>query len=142
MDLFQGLQRVRGRDFTKECSAARLKGEILIQRRLAGGILVVPVEEFSDHKSLQRPLACAFEEKLSRALGIAKDRKYVTMLAVDVERADTRGYLGGGRQDARLPAEDRPPVPVRSEDSGRGPGRGVLCQADREGRRLKRLDLP
>ena len=87
---------MKGRDFTKECGDARLKGEIEIQRRSEGRILVIPVLEFTDHKSLQRRLARALGEKASRSLGVAKERGYVTMLAVDVERADTVGYLAEG----------------------------------------------
>jgi hypothetical protein len=74
LDLFHRIQRVKGRDFSKECSEARLKGVIEIQRRAGGGILVIPVVESSDHKSLQRPLARAFREKASRSLGVAKSR--------------------------------------------------------------------
>lgn len=141
MDLFQRLQRVKGRDFTRECHEARLKGVILIQRRQADGILVIPVVESSDHQSLQRPIARALGEKASRSLGIAKDRGYWTILAIDVERKDTRDYLAAGvRMWDFAPKIDHLFLFVR-DDAG-GLATAYYANRDREGRRLKRLDSP
>jgi hypothetical protein len=75
-----------------DCDAARKAGVVLITRNAMSGLRVVPVAEFSDSRSLQRPLARTFDEKTA-SLGRAKKRGYVTMLAVDVEREDARGYL-------------------------------------------------
>jgi hypothetical protein len=88
MDLLQRMgDRLRG-DFIRDCGYARLEGVILVRRELANGIRVLPIVELSDSKSLQRPLARAFRDKAA-ALGIAKAKGYVTMLAIDVEREDT-----------------------------------------------------
>jgi hypothetical protein len=141
MELFQRLQSVKGRDFTKECREARLRGVILVQRLQANGILVIRVVETSDHHSLQRPIARAMGKKASRSLGPAKDRGYVTMLAVDVERKDTRDYLAA---DVRM--WDFPPkidhlflfvrkIPGGDLDSA------FHANRSREGRTLERLEL-
>jgi hypothetical protein len=141
MELFQRLQSVKGRDFTKECREARLRGVILVQRLQANGIVVIPVAESSDHRSLQRPIARALMEKASRSLGTAKDRGYVTMLAVDVERKDTRDYLAAG-----VRMWDFPPKIDHLFLFVRKIPRGDLDSAfhanrSREGRTLKRLEV-
>jgi hypothetical protein len=139
-ELFQRLQSVRGRDFTKECRDARLKGVILIERLQANGILVIPVVESSDHQSLQRPIARALMEKATRSLGTAKDRGYVTMLAVDVERKDTRDYLVAGvRMWDFAPKIDHLLLFVRKIPGG-DLDSAFYANRTREGRRLKRLD--
>jgi hypothetical protein len=81
-----------GERFMRDCDTARLAGVILITRTSEGGLRVFPVVEFSDSKSLQRPLTRAFARKAS-SMGRAKARGYVTMLGVDVEREDASGYL-------------------------------------------------
>lgn len=140
MELFQRLQSVKGRDFTKECREARLKGVILIQRLQSNGILVIPVVDSSDHHSLQRPIARTLGEKASRSLGIAKDRGYVTMLAVDVERKDTRDFLAGGvRMWDFAPKIDHLFLFVRKTPGGELES-AFYANRSRESRRLRRLD--
>jgi hypothetical protein len=139
-ELFQRLQSFKGRDFTKECRDARLKGVILIERLQANGILVIPVVESSDHQSLQRPIARALMEKATRSLGTAKDRGYVTMLAVDVERKDTRDYLAAGvRMWDFAPKIDHLLLFVRKIPGG-DLDSAFYANRTREGGRLKRLD--
>jgi hypothetical protein len=91
-DLSADLIYRMGEAFMRDCDAARMAGVILITRNESGGLRIVPVAEFSDSKSLKRPLARTFEKKTA-SLGRAKKRGYVTMLAVDVEREDARGFL-------------------------------------------------
>jgi hypothetical protein len=141
MDLFARIQKVKGRDFVKECRDARVKGVIQVQRLSTDAVLVIPVQEFSNHRSLQRPLARAFEDKASRSLGAAKDRGYVTMLAVDVERSDTAAFLAEGVRAPDFPRKiDHLWVFVRG-------GRGDLAAAfyanrTRAGRKFQALALP
>jgi hypothetical protein len=96
------LHRV-GERFMRDCDTARLAGVILITRRSEGGLRVFPVVEFSDSKSLQRPLTRAFARKAS-SMGKAKARGYVTMLAVDVEREDASGYVSEGVKAPGFPS--------------------------------------
>ncbi len=95
-DLIQRILKAKGHDASKEFSDARLRGVNEIQRLPSGDVLVIWVHEGSDHRSSQRPLVRAFAKKGSGSLRVAKDRGYVTILAVDVEREDTRTYLGAG----------------------------------------------
>jgi hypothetical protein len=83
-----------GEGLMRDCEAARLAGVVLILRNKTGGLRVIPIAEFSDSRSLQRPLARTFAKKTA-SLGRAKKLRYVTMLAVDVEREDASGYLAG-----------------------------------------------
>lgn len=141
MELFQRLQSVKGRDFTKECREARLRGVILVQRLQANGIVVIPVAESSDHQSLQRPIARALGKKASRSLGTAKERGYVTFLAVDVERKDTRDYLAAGvRMWDFAPKIDHLFLFVRKIPGG-DLDSAFYANRSREGRTLKRLEL-
>ncbi len=141
MDLLQRIQRVKGRDFTRECREARLQGVIQVQRRQGNGILVIPVVESSDHQSLQRPIARALGKKASGSLGEAKDRGYWTILAIDVERIDTPEYLGAG-----VKLWDFPPgidhlfLFVRNGPDG-DLETALYANRTRKGRRLKRLAL-
>lgn len=123
-----------GERFMRDCDRARMAGVILIIRNEANGLRVIPVAEFSDSKSLQRPLARAFLKKTA-SLGRAKARGYVTMLAVDVEREDARGYLGEGTKAPGFPVEiDYLWLFVR--------GLGKAFYAKRDNRRLQIVDLP
>jgi hypothetical protein len=125
------------RDFFRDCEDARLKGVILVRRESAKGIQILPIEEFSDSRSLQRPLARAFRAK-ARSLGIAKAKGYVTILAVDVEREDALGYL---REGVRVPdlalAIDH--VWLFARESPGGALEATFC-ARRDQRRVKRLE--
>jgi len=134
------LRQVKGRDFAKECREARLKGVIEVRRLPKPETHVFPVVEFSDHKSLQRPLARAMREKAARSLGIAKDRDYVTMLAVDVEREDARSYLGEG---VRVPdfTEKIDHLWLFVRGDGGDLEDGFYASRSRERRRMTRLDL-
>lgn len=139
-DLFARMQRVKGRDFAEECSGARLQGVNEVQRLSSPSVLVVWVDESSDDRSLQRPLKRAFTAKASGSLGLAKDRGYVTMLAVDVERRDARNYISQGAK-----IRDFPPKIDHLWLFLRGAS-GELDSAfranrSREGRRLMRLDV-
>jgi hypothetical protein len=122
-----------GERFMRDCDRARMAGVILISRKEANGLRLIPVAEFSDSKSLQRPLARAFLKKTA-PLGRAKARGYVTMLAVDVEREDARGYLGEGTKAPGFPVEiDHLWLLVR--------GLGKAFYAKRDDRRLQMVDL-
>jgi hypothetical protein len=141
MDLLARMQKVKDRDFAEECSDARLKGVNEVQRGSTPGVLVMWVDEFSDDRSLQRPLARAFGAKASGSLGVAKDRGYVTMLAVDVERADARNYISDGVKIRDFPAKvDHLFLFVRETLSGDLEA-AFYANRSREGRRLKRLAL-
>jgi hypothetical protein len=67
-------------------------------------VSALPVTEFSDSKSLLRPIARAFTKK-SAPITKAKAMKYVTMLAIDVERADAHAYVDAGLKVRGFPAE-------------------------------------
>jgi len=140
MDLFARMQKVKDRDFAEECIDARLKGVNEIQRLSSPSVLVMWVDEFSDDRSLQRPLARAFTAKASGSLGVAKDRGYVTMIAVDIERRDARDYISDG-----VKIRDFPPkidhLWLFLRDSDGALDGAFRANRSREGRRLKRLDL-
>jgi hypothetical protein len=137
MDLLDRMgNRLRG-DFIRDCDHARLKGVIVVRRESANGIRVHPVVEWSDAKSLQRPFARAFRDK-SAALGIAKAKCYVTMLALDVERGDTREYLAEGvKMPDFAPTIDHLWLFVRESPDGE---LEAVFYARRDQRRLKRLE--
>jgi hypothetical protein len=123
-----------GNRFMRDFDRARMAGVILISRNEAHGLRVIPLAEFSDSRSLQRPLARAFLKK-AVSLGRAKARGYVTMLAVDVEREDASGYLSEGTKAPGFPVEiDHLWLFVR--------GSGKAFYAKRDDRRLRVLDLP
>jgi hypothetical protein len=123
-----------GDPFMRDCEQARVAGVILITRNDKGGLRVVPVAEFSDSKSLQRPLARAFANK-TKSLGRAMERGYVTMLAADVEREDARVYLSTGVKAPGFPPQiDHLWLLVR--------GANKVFYAKRDDRRLQELDLP
>ena len=123
-----------GEAFIRDCDRARMAGVILITRNESGGVRVTPVAELSDSKTLQRPLARAFEKKTA-SLGRAKQRGYVTMLAVDVERDDASGYLSDGIRAPGFPAViDHLWLFVRGSEN--------VFYAKRDNRRLMALDLP
>ncbi len=133
-DVSSDLLHRMGKGFMRDCDRARMAGVILISRNEANGLRVIPVAEFSDSKSLQRPLARAFLKKTA-SLGRAKAHGYVTMLAVDVEREDARGYLGEGTKAPGFPVEiDHLWLFVR--------GLGKAFHAKRDERRLQIIDLP
>jgi hypothetical protein len=125
--------------FFRDCDRACLRGVIVVYRTAAGCIRTAPVVEFSNAKSLQRPLTRALERK-AKALGKAKAKKYVTMLAIDVEREDARDYLADG---VRIP--DLPPTIdhlwlfVRSADGSLEAA--FHAARTREQRRLQRLPV-
>jgi hypothetical protein len=74
-------------------------------------------------------------------LGTAKDRGYVTFLAVDVERKDTRGYLAAGvRMWDFAPKIDHLFLFVR-KIPGSDLDSAFYANRSREGRTLKRLEL-
>jgi hypothetical protein len=62
-----------GERFMRDCERARMAGVILITKNDAGGLRVIPIVEFSESKSLQRPLARAFEKK-TPSLGKRRQR--------------------------------------------------------------------
>jgi len=133
-DVSSDLIHRMGQRFMRDCERARMAGVILIKRAEANGLRVIPVAEFSDSKSLQRPLARAFLKKTA-SLGRAKARGYVTMLAVDVQREDASGYLGEGTKTPGFPVEiDHVWLLVR--------GLGKAFHAKRDDRRLQMIDLP
>lgn len=90
-------------EFHRECDRARLLGVISVRRAESGGIVVLPVCESSDSNSLRRPLERAMSAK-TKSLGESKRRRYSTMLAIDVERADAHGCL---REGVRVPGFPR-----------------------------------
>lgn len=123
-----------GQRFMRDCDQARMAGVILVSRGEANGLRVIQVAEFSDSKSLQRPLARAFLNK-KVSLGRAKARGYVTMLAVDVEREDASGHLSKDTKAPGFPVEiDHLWLFVR--------GSGKAFHAKRDDRRFRVLDLP
>jgi hypothetical protein len=123
-----------GEGFMRDCDRARMAGVVLITKNAAGGLHVIPIVEFSDSKSLQRPLARAFERKTA-SLRRAKAKGYVTMLAVDVEREDTSGYLTEGTRAPGFPNEiDHVWLFVR--------GSSKVFHAKRDERRFRALDFP
>lgn len=123
-----------GNGFMQDCDRARMAGVILVGRGNGDGIHVMPVVEFSDSRSLQRPLARAFEKKTA-SLGKAKRRGYVTMLGVDVEREDAHGYLNEATRAPGFPLEiDHLWLIVR--------GLGKAFYARRDDRRFRMIDLP
>jgi len=123
-----------GDPFMRDCEQARMAGVIMITRNDAGGLRIVPVAEFSDSKSLQRPVARAFANK-TKSLGRARERGYVTMLAADVEREDARVYLAGSVRAPGFPPQiDHLWLLVR--------GANKVFYAKRDDRRLQELDLP
>lgn len=133
-DLSADLIYRMGEGFMRDCDAARMAGVILIRRNQTGGLRVIPVAEFSDSKSLQRPLARTFEKKTA-TLGRAKKLGYITMLAVDVEREDASGYLAEGVRAPGFPIVlDHLWLVVR--------GSGKVFYAKRDNRRFRVLDLP
>jgi hypothetical protein len=123
-----------GNRFMNDCERARMAGVILISRNEANGLRVIGAAEFSDSRSLQRPLSRVFTKKVA-SLGRAKARGYVTMLAVDVEREDARGYLGEGTEAPGFPVEiDHLWLFVRES--------GKAFYAKRDDRHFRALDLP
>jgi hypothetical protein len=123
-----------GKGFMQDCDRARMAGVILLRRATVDGVHVIPVVEFSDSKSLQRPLARSFEKKRA-SLGKAKARDYVTMLGVDVEREDAHGYLNEATRAPGFPVEiDHLWLIVR--------GVGKAFYARRDDRHLRVVDLP
>jgi hypothetical protein len=133
-DLSADLIYRMGKDFMRDADRARMAGVILITRNKEGGLRILPVAEFSDGKSLQRPLARAFEKKTA-SLGRAKTKGYVTMLAVDIEREDARGYLG---RDVEAPGF--PTVLDHLWVIDRGSGK--VFHAKRDNQRFQVLALP
>ena len=132
------LQRMGSR-FMQDCEAARLAGVVLVRRESANGITVFPVSEWSDSKSLHRPLTRVFERKAS-ALSVAKGRGYVTMLAVDTERQDARDYLREGIKVRDFPqAIDHLWVLLRGLSGGE---MDTAFHARRDTPRLKRVLVP
>jgi len=83
-------------EFYEGVRQARLHGVISVARTDSGGVRTIRVEEFSDSRSLGRPLERAMAAKGMR-LGRAKRRGYWTMLAIDVTRTDAERYLMGYR---------------------------------------------
>jgi hypothetical protein len=122
-----------GERFMRDCDTARLAGVILVTRRSEGGLRVFPVVEFSDSRSLQRPLTRAFARKAA-SMGRAKARGYVTMLAVDVEREDASGYLS-----ERVKAPGFPSTIDHLWLFDRKSGRAF--HAKRDDRRMRALEL-
>jgi hypothetical protein len=123
-----------GSRFMHDCDLARMAGVILITRNAANGLRVITVAESSDSRSLQRPLARAFDRKTA-SLAKAKKRGYVTMLAVDVEREDSVGYVSEGTR-----APGFPPVIDHLWLFFRGPSR--VFHARRDDRQLRELVFP
>jgi hypothetical protein len=133
-DLSADLIYRMGEGFTRDCDAARMAGVILITRNQAGGLHIVPIVEFSDSKSLKRPLTRTFEKKTA-SLARAKRLGYVTMLGVDVERKDAKGYLADGLQAPGFPIVlDHLWVIVRESSK--------VFYARRDHRRFQVIDLP
>jgi hypothetical protein len=140
MDLFGRIQRVEGRDFVKECREARLMGVNEIRRLDSEDVQVIAIDELSDHRSFQRPIARALTRKASGSLGVAKTRGYVTMLAVGVERPDTVEYLRDGVKLPDFgPAIDHMYLFVR-QSSGQVRS-AFYANRTRQGRRLRRMEL-
>jgi len=81
--------------FHHACERARGFGLLSLQRADAGAVLVLPVVEWSDSNTVFRPLQRAMLDQEAK-LGECKRRGYWTMLAVDVQRPDTRQALGDG----------------------------------------------
>lgn len=133
-DVSPNLLERMGRRFMRDCDRAQMAGVILISKNEANGLRVIQVAEFSDSKSLERPLARSFLKKTA-SLGRAKARGYVTMLAVDVEREDAIGYLS---KDAKAPG-----FPVEIDHLWlfiRGLGKAFYARRDDRG--LRKLDWP
>lgn len=138
MDLLDRMGSRLWGDFIRDCDHARLEGVILVRRESANGIRVLPIEELSDTKSLQRPLARAFRDKAA-ALGSAKAMGYITMLAVDVEGKDAHDYLrAGAKMPDFVPTIDHLWLFVRESLGGE---LEAAFYARRDQRRLRRMEL-
>ncbi|MEO8291747.1 MAG: hypothetical protein ABI635_01300 [Actinomycetota bacterium] len=133
-DLSADLIYRMGENFYRDADAARMAGVILITRNETGGVRLIPGFEFSDSRSLQRPLARALERKAT-SLGRAKTLGYVTMLGVDVEREDASDYLAEGVRAPGFPVDiDHLWLVVR--------GSGKVFYAKQDDRRFRAFDLP
>ncbi|MEX0754977.1 MAG: hypothetical protein WD556_07660 [Actinomycetota bacterium] len=123
-----------GDTFVRDCHRAQMAGAVLITRNEADGLRIVPVAEFSDSKSLLRPLTRALSAK-EKSLALAKKRGYVTILGVDVEREDTTGYLAEGVRAPGFPrAVDHLWLCLREASK--------VFYAKRDERRFRMFDLP
>jgi hypothetical protein len=91
-----------GRRFMDDCEQARLNGLIQISRTSGDEVQLLPMEEWSDSRSLRRPLERTLRNKAD-ALRRAKACGHVTMLGVEVVREDAQVELRRARRAPGLP---------------------------------------